>query len=251
MGLKSSLLDRRLTLNLAVFDTRFKDFQGQFNDPTIPPLGAFVVGNAGELRTRGAELEFAARPIPELSLSGGVSYTDAEFSDFERAACWGTPERSPAARRGVFDASGIALPNAPKWTFSLQGHYERDLGARLRGFASLNWYWRSEVNDSLGDPNMIRGAYGLLDGSIGISDQAGRWRLSAWVRNLLDEHYTGTIIVTPLSPGSYSQFPVEDARRMVGITLAFGIGRVARRPLTVFPPCYDLPAHVGYSDWTE
>ena len=108
VGLKASLLDRRLTLNLAVYDTRFKDFQGQFNDPTIPPLGAFVVGNAGELRTRGAELEFAARPTPELSLSGGVSYTDAEFSDFKRAACWGTPERQPGCSGGVFDASGTS-----------------------------------------------------------------------------------------------------------------------------------------------
>jgi len=72
---------------------------------------------------------------------------------------------------------------------------------------------------------MIRGAYALLDGSFGLSDRIGRWRLSAWVRNLLDEHYTGSIIVTPLSPGSYSQFPVEDARRMIGLTLAIGVGR--------------------------
>ena len=224
VGVKVSLLDRRATLNLAAYDTRFKDFQGQFNDPTIPPLGAFVVGNAGELHTRGAEVEFAARPTSELGLSGGLSYTDAEFSDFKRATCWGTQERQPTCSLGVFDASGTALPNAPKWTFNLQGLYERDLDSRLRGFASLNWYWRSEVNDSLGDPNMVRGAYGLLDGAIGISDQSGRWRLSAWVRNLLDDHYTGTIIVTPLSPGSYSQFPVEDARRMVGVALTFASG---------------------------
>ena len=71
---------------------------------------------------------------------------------------------------------------------------------------------------------MIRGAYGLLDGSIGISDRAGFWQLSVWARNLLDDHYTGTIIVTPLSPGSYSQFPVEDAGRMAGITLGFRVG---------------------------
>ena len=224
IGLKSSLFDRRLTLNLAAFDTRFKDFQGQFNDPTIPPLGAFVVGNAGELHTRGAELEFAANPASGLSLSGGVSYTDAVFSDFERAACWGTPERQPNCSGGVFNASGTALPNAPKWTVSLQGLYERDLGVRLRGFASFDWYWRSNVNDSLGDPNMVRGDYGLLGATIGLSDMDRQWRLSAWARNMLDQHYTGTIIVTPLSPGSYSQFPGEDARRMVGVTLSYAIG---------------------------
>jgi outer membrane receptor protein involved in Fe transport len=72
---------------------------------------------------------------------------------------------------------------------------------------------------------MIRGAYGLLGGSIGVSDEAGRWRLSAWIRNLLDQHYTGTIQPTLLSPGSYSQYPVEDARRMVGVTFALRAGR--------------------------
>lgn len=224
LGLKSSLLDDRLTLNLAIFDTRFKNFQGQYQDPTIPPLGAFVVGNAGELRTRGAELELAARPFPGFTLSGGASYIDAVFSDFERAACWGTPATQRGCVGGVFNADGATLPNAPKWTLALQGRYERDLDAGMRGFASLNWYWRDEVNDSLGDPKMVRDAYGLLGGALGVQDAGGRWEVSIWARNLLDQHYTGTIITTPLSPGSYSQFPVEDAHRMVGLTLTYRTG---------------------------
>ena len=223
-GLKSSLLDRRLTLSLAVYDTRFKDFQGQFFDPSAPPFGAFVVGNAGELHTRGAELEWAAHPTDELAISGGAVYNDAFYSDFRNAACWGTPATQRECVGGVFDATGVSVPNSPKWTFSLQGFYERDLGVRWRGFASLDWYWRSQVNDSLGDPNMIRGAYGLLGGSIGVSGDAGRWQLSAWIRNLLDQHYTGPIQTTLLSPGGYSQYPVEDAGRMVGITFALRAG---------------------------
>jgi iron complex outermembrane receptor protein len=117
------------------------------------------------------------------------------------------------------------VPNSPKWTFSLQGSYARDFSARLSGFASLDWYWRSQVNDSLGDPNMIRGAYGLLGGSIGVSGDADSWRLSAWIRNLLDQHYTGPIQTTLLSPGGYAQYPVEDARRMVGVTFALRAGK--------------------------
>lgn len=224
LGLKSSLLAGRLTLDLGLFDTRFKDFQGQYQDPTVPPLGAFVVGNAGELRTRGAELEFAARPTPEFTLSGGASYIDAVFSDFERAACWGTPVTQRGCVGGVFNADGAGLPNAPRWTFALQGRHERGLDGGMRGFASLNWYWRSEVNDSLGDPKMVRADYGLLGGAVGVLDAGGRWEVSVWARNLLDQHYTATIVTTPLSPGSYSQFPVEDARRMVGVTLTYRTG---------------------------
>lgn len=224
LGIKSSLWERRLTMNLALFDTRFKDFQGQFFDPAAPPVGAFVIGNAGELRTRGVELEWASRPIRELTFSGGVSYIDAVYSDFKNAACWGTPITQPGCVGGVFDASGVKVPNSPKWTYNVQGRYERELAARFSGFISANWYWRSQVNDSLGDPNMIRGAYGLLGGAFGISNNANRWEISAWVRNLLDQHYTGTIAATLLSPGSYSQYPVEDARRMVGISMTYRLG---------------------------
>jgi len=223
-GIKSSLFDRRLTLNLAVFDTRFKDFQAQFYDPSAPPLGAFIIGNAGELRARGAELEWAARPIAALTLSGGVTYNDAVYTDFKNVACWGTPATQPGCVGGIFDASGTSLPNAPKWTYNLQARYERDLSDNLSGFATANWYWRDEVNDSLGDPQMVREAYGLLGGAVGVADPGGRWQASLYVRNLLDQFYSGAILATPLSGGSYSQYPVEDAHRMIGVALTYRMG---------------------------
>jgi iron complex outermembrane receptor protein len=224
MGIKASLFERRLTLNLAAYDTRFKDFQAQLFDPSIPPFGAFVLGNAGVLRTRGVELEWAARPAAGLTFSGGVNHDDAVYLDFKRAACWGTPAVQPACVGGVFDASGVSMPNSPKWTFSVQGQYERSLGSHGSGFVSLNWYGRSKVNDSLGDPNMIRASYGLLGMSVGVSGDDGRWQVSVWVRNLLDRRYTGATQTTLLSPGSYSQYPVEDGRRMIGIAFTARLG---------------------------
>ncbi len=224
VGVKSTLLDHRLMLNVALFDTRFKDFQAQFYDPSVPPLGAFIIGNAGELRTKGVEVEWAAKPMANLSLSGGVSYNDAIYTDFKNAACWGTPATQPGCVGGIFDASGTRLPNAPKWTYSIQGRYDHDLAEGYTGFVTANWYWRDDVNDSLGDPQLARKAYGLLGGSIGVTPKGSRWQASVWVRNLLDKQYTGALLATPLSPGSYSQYPVEDAHRMVGFALTYRIG---------------------------
>ncbi|PZQ64230.1 MAG: hypothetical protein DI570_06120 [Phenylobacterium zucineum] len=224
LGLKSTLFDRRLVLNVAVFNTRFENFQAQFYDPSVPPLGAFILGNAGELRTKGAEVEWTARPTANLSISGGVSYNKAVYTDFKNAACWGTPATQPGCAGGIFDATGTRLPNSPRWSHSLQVRYEREVADNLNGFVSANWYGRSKVNDSLGDPNMERKAYGLVGGSIGVEDAEGRWQASAWVRNLFDHQYTGAILATPLSPGSYSQYPVVDAHRMVGVALTYRFG---------------------------
>jgi len=224
LGVKSSLLDRRLTLNVAIFDTRFKDFQAQFYDPSVPPLGSFVLGNAGELRSKGAEVEWSLRPTAELSISGGISYNDAVYTDFKNAACWGTPATQVGCVGGIFDASGTRLPNAPKWTYSLQARYDRELTQDLAGFLTANLYSRSKINDSLGDPNMIRKAYTLVGASAGVTAADSRWQASVWVRNLFDKQYTGAILATPLSPGSYSQYPVEDAHRMVGVALSYRFG---------------------------
>lgn len=224
IGLKASFFDGALVTNWAIFETRFEDFQAQMFDSSVPPLGAFIIGNAGELRTRGVELEFRARPTDALSFGGAVSYQDAVYADFQGAACWAAAPAQPDCAGGIFDASGVDLPNSPDWTVSLQSRYEHSLSSGLLGFITANWFWQSEVNDSLGDPNMVREAYGLLGGSIGVEDQEGRWQASVFVRNALDDHYTGTIIATPLAPGSYSQTPVEDAERLFGVALEYRFG---------------------------
>lgn len=225
LGVKASFFNGGLITNWAVFETRFEDFQAQMFDSSVPPLGAFIIGNAGELRTRGVELEWRTRPAEGLSFSGAVSYQDAVYTDFENAACWGSPATQPGCVGGIFDASGVDLPNSPDWTVSMQGRYERELSSGLLGFVTGNWFWQSEVNDSLGDPNMVRDAYGLLGGSIGVEDEQGRWQASLYVRNALDDHYTGTITTTPLAPGSYSQTPVEDAERLFGVALEYRFGQ--------------------------
>src|SRR5215469_4238464 len=85
LGLKSTLFDHRLTLNVALFHTKFEDFQAQAYDPT---LLRFTTTNAGVLLAKGVELDMRAVPLPGLSLTAGGTYNDAVYQSFTGDACY-------------------------------------------------------------------------------------------------------------------------------------------------------------------
>src|SRR5205085_8122470 len=54
IGTKTTWLDHRLMINMAVFNQRFKNFQTSAFDPIV---NGFVLTNAGGMRSRGVELD--------------------------------------------------------------------------------------------------------------------------------------------------------------------------------------------------
>ncbi|MEC8180370.1 MAG: TonB-dependent receptor, partial [Pseudomonadota bacterium] len=85
-GIKSTLLDRQLRLNLTLFTYDYKDLQVDFFNS---PIFAFQTLTA-DARTRGVELEFefAPRGVTGLNLSGSINHTDAQYTDFPLAPCY-------------------------------------------------------------------------------------------------------------------------------------------------------------------
>jgi iron complex outermembrane receptor protein len=230
VGLKSTLLDRRLTVNLAVYDVRFKDFQAQAFDPQ---LLRFTTTNAGEVRTQGAELDFRALPLPGLSLSGGVAFSAAEYESFAGVACYfaqptGSAGRNVCLPNGTTDVTGNQLAFAPKWSGALAAEYQRSLSAGLDGFVSTNYYYRSAVNYTAAhDPQTRVGGYSLVGGSIGVQSADARIRAAIFARNLLDKRVPTFIVADIASPlygddvrgGNYWHQFGESSFRTVGMSL--------------------------------
>lgn len=69
VGLKTTLLDRKLRFNIAGFWTDIKDFQDTVF--TGGPLG-FITFN-GPARSKGAEVEFAYQPVRAFQFNGGMT----------------------------------------------------------------------------------------------------------------------------------------------------------------------------------
>jgi iron complex outermembrane receptor protein len=242
IGSRGAWLNNRIQLNLAFFKTDYKNFQAQVFDQGVTP-GRFRVTNAGKLDTKGIEAELSVRPVTDLTLSANAAYIDAKYADFQNIACYtgqpilpfGTARTSdrqcirvsaaPGAT-AVTNGTGNRLTNTPELTYSFFGRYDQPIG-ELKAFVQANYQWREKVSFSAaGDPNLVQDSFGLLNGSVGVGDDDGRWTATLFVKNLFDKFYATNIISQPVlnAPGVYSQFFSPDSRRLIGVSLGVKLG---------------------------
>jgi iron complex outermembrane recepter protein len=223
LGLKATLLDDRLIVDADVFDEKVQDFQTSVFDPTTTPP-AFRVTNAGELDSRGVEVQVMAKPINRLSLSEAITYDDAYYGSFVGNACYVGQTAAqgcmpvPGTSSSVFNSTGYPIDGVSKWIFSSNADYSLPVWNKESLFFNVNYYARSESYSSDGNPIGNIPSYGLLGGRIGIGETGGRWLVSAYVRNLLDKNYGG--MSNPLfgQPGEELMAHPRDAQRLVGLS---------------------------------
>ncbi len=219
-GLRSSPFDRRVTFNLTVFDTEFRDFQAQtFN----VAANSFALANAGKLRSRGAELESQFAPGGGLQLSANLAYADTDVQGFA-PACYPGQTAALGCVGGRQDVSGSALTNAPRWSYTLDAGYHRALDDMPFDLtADVSYSYRSSVFFAFGDPNARQAGYGLLNLNLGLQTKDGRYEVTAFARNLLDKHFVSAIgtgfLDNNAAGAGYTQTLTSDAFRRVGVEL--------------------------------
>ena len=191
IGLKESLFDNRMNLNISLFDQNFKDLQVQTFSPTTT---SFITQNSATARAQGLEMQVVGKVTPKLRLSAGVTLLSAKFGDFAGAQCY--VGQLGCATNGTFNAAGITLPNAPTQTATVQAEYKTAFTDSVRVTYEANLYYRSEVNFSAnGDPGMQLPSATTLGASVSFETNDGKWRASLFCRNCTDER-----VPTSLSP---------------------------------------------------
>ncbi len=124
LGLKSTLMDNRLRVNVAVFDMEYDDKQLDVDIPdTLAAIGrATVTDNVAEASFKGIELELYAIITQNFSIDLNVGYLDASydefFADFNGS---GTPA----------DYTYLEPLRAPDLTWTLGLTYEWEAGPGL------------------------------------------------------------------------------------------------------------------------
>lgn len=228
MGLKSSWLDNRLILNMAIFYAEYDDFQAQTtvdDDPTDLIPGSFILVNAGEVSTEGIEIEFLSRPLDNWSLSGGVAYTDGTIDDYPEGNCSDGQKFRGECPAGVQDLSGGQLPYTPKWKFTLRSDYTIALdNTPMEIIVGADMRTQDDVLYGLSqDKYNWQDAYTVVNAHATLAGTRHKYRISAFVKNLFDEDYASLIYAQAqqLLPNAYIQRVPKYANRTFGIELRY------------------------------
>jgi len=209
IGFRSTWFDQMVTLNATAFHTWYDEFQAQaFNG------SAFSVTNAGNLRSYGFETDGLLVPHPSLQLGYGIGFNPTRYESFANSPCtaeqdWVVNQDTPLARKPCSqNLAGRPLDNAPEWSVSLFGNYERGIGDLpylewpALGFLTVNWSFQSRVylQQDL-DPNLQQPGYGLFNLRTGIRTEDGRWELAFGVQNVTNQSFAVVGFDVPIVNG--------------------------------------------------
>ena len=182
-GMKTTLIDGKLTANLAVFETTRDDFF------VTLVAGADPV-QVGAQKSRGVELDVIGSPLPGLNVIGNVSYVDARNRSSALASVTGIATNQPVL--------GKRLGSTPEWSGSMWAAYEVQSGA-LAGFnvGAGATYKGAAFSDTL---ELLRvPAYTLLRAAIGYRTKHFDVQLTA--NNLANVLYYATPTGVGAQPG--------------------------------------------------
>lgn len=191
IGLKGSLLDRRLSFATAIFDSSYEDQQITTQYPAGATI-ASVVDNVGSSSIRGWEFEGRFRATDNLSFNGSLSYIDAQFDQFLAYIPTGPLNATCPTQVGCFvDVSSQRnFQNTPEWQGSLGARYDWMMeGGAMISFLPSVAYRGDYQQFETPAPLLDQEAYWLVDASVVWTSASDRLTFGVHGKNLTDERY--------------------------------------------------------------
>ena len=227
-GIKASLLDRALRVNLAYYNYKTTGLQVGLTIDGVRP----VLVNAASARTQGVEFDFNYNtPIEGLSLNGALNYNKGKYLNFQAPCYGGQPSdqcffqvNEVSGATGFFqDLTGAPLVRAPKWTGNAGFNYESSVGGDLKlGLSGNMSYSGSYFTDSANTPGGKQPSYTLFDASVRIGAEDDSWEIAFIGRNLTNKYYFVRSSDSPFSgSGTRGTFAENDPARLLSDTAAY------------------------------
>jgi iron complex outermembrane receptor protein len=208
VGLKTELLDKRVRLNLAAFQTDYDGYQANVPDLVNGVIVTRLI-NAGQVGTKGVELDLTARVTPDLTVTAAVANIIARVKNF------GCPPNAAAS----CDINGKPLPFSPDWKASVRANYVQALGGKLSLVYGADVSWQSKVTFDLAQqPDSFQDAYAIFNASLSLASQDG-WRLALVGKNLTDKSYSTLVQQNPAQ--AITRYVPRDDRRFFGVTFRY------------------------------
>jgi outer membrane receptor protein involved in Fe transport len=202
LGSKSRLFDNHLSIDAAVYTTRWTAIQQALY---LPTCGYYFTANVGDARIYGGEVEINYRPIPELTVGLSGDAQHAYISD----------AYNPAEA-----AVGSWLIDVPEYTIDAKAAYSYPLASGDALVGRVDFAYQGESYGSYqpvdfitgtANPNYLNPGYGVLNASLGYSGKL--LSLSVYAKNLANDR---KIIQQPEVNTVFEAYTVHP--RVVGVT---------------------------------
>jgi len=201
-GIKTTLADNQLRLNLNAYSYQYKDLQIDFFNSSIISFQTLTA----DARTKGVELEFeyVPRSLEGLNFHGGLNFNRARYTNFPVAPCYagqrvneGCNQLFSAATGGFTrqNLNGAPLSVAPRWTGSFGVSYDADVSADyIFGVSTDLRYSASYLSSGFGNEDSRQSKYATIDATLRFGRKDERWELAVIGKNLTNRSYvTGSI----------------------------------------------------------
>jgi outer membrane receptor protein involved in Fe transport len=206
IGLKSTLMDGRLVLNVAAYHMTWEDMQLVAADPTIDFGWGQITVNAGEAEINGVEANFALAATSRLKLDGSVAYNDSKVTE------------GASIGEDVVISKGEELPLSPEWKASLGAEIGFPFVGK-DGYLRLDYSYVGEQTNAtqgstlLTSSSFLRGNITTMDsysiGNLIFGVEGDGWGASLSLNNVTDERAI-TYVPTRWTDGRlYSARPRE------------------------------------------
>ncbi|WP_372764538.1 TonB-dependent receptor [Litorivivens sp.] len=224
IGIKSDLFDRRLRLNVSLFQMDYTDRQiAQFEAGSGG--ASSVIVNAGESVTRGLEVESVFIPTPGLRLIANYGFLDVEYKEFIAGPVNPQTGFSSGANRDISDEVTENL-YAPEHSGAVAVEYRMAPWS----FGQLTLRVDATYVDAISfHPQLFlydqTEAYSLLNARATLADipmGSGNLKLALWGKNLSNEEYREFGIDFGLLGFAVNNYGVL---RRAGIDLVYEFGK--------------------------
>jgi len=197
VGVKLTLADGALLVNLAGFDQVYENFQ--FN--TFTGL-QFEVRNLAEVTTTGIDADILYRTNYGLGIQGGATYSHTDMS-----------EATGVANADLFSNLREAnrLPFAPVWTGSLALTYNESFGDLAFG-SNIGAKYNAKYNTGSNlDPRKNQDAYTVVSARLALGAEDKSWTVELWGQNLTNAEYMQVAFDAPFQGSSGTGTPTARA----------------------------------------
>jgi iron complex outermembrane receptor protein len=167
-GIKSTLLDHSLRLNVAVFHTAISNFQDTIFTGAV---AGFITDNL-PAKTQGVEMETQWQATRSLRLETAITYADATES---------LPAQDLALVPSI-TCQVCRATQSPAWNGTADLNYERPVTSSLSVIAAVHLRYRGSMYNQQGD-GFPAAPYRPVDLSLGLESPNGRWSLMGMVKN--------------------------------------------------------------------